>query len=143
MPAYGLGQGATSGELDHDNNIGSRESDNFSVGSGFDNNPEVAAATSQNDDGNRLADKQANSEEAEVVDAATVHPVNANRVHPQSLPTFIGSSGNVATGGVVSAMTSDASGEVDREDRWGGKVPDVSIHHGGVLACWRAAGGGV
>jgi hypothetical protein len=64
--------GATSGESDHDNNIGSRESDNFSLGSSFDNNPKVAAATSQNDDGNWLADKQANSEEAEVVDAATV-----------------------------------------------------------------------
>jgi hypothetical protein len=31
---------------------------------------------------------------------------------------------------------------VDREDWWGGKVPDVSIHCGGVQACWRAAGGG-
>jgi hypothetical protein len=30
--------GATSGESDHDNNIGSRESDNFSIGSSFDNN---------------------------------------------------------------------------------------------------------
>jgi hypothetical protein len=90
---------ATSGELDHNKDIGSRESNNFSLGSGFNNNPEVAAATSQNDDGNRLTYKQINSEEAEVVDAATVCPVNANRVHPQSLPIFIGghSSGNVAT----------------------------------------------
>jgi hypothetical protein len=104
--------GATSDDSDHDNNIGSRESDNFSLGSGFNNNPEVAAATSQNDDGNWLADKQANSEEAEVVDAATVRPVNANCVCSQSLPTFIGGrpSGNVATGSVVLAMTSDARG---------------------------------
>ncbi len=77
--------GATSGESDHDNNIGSREPDNFSLGSGFDNNPEVAAATAQNDEGDRLADKQANSEEGEVVDAATVNPVNANPVQAQSL----------------------------------------------------------
>ncbi len=104
--------GATSGELDHDNNIGSRELDNFSLGSGFNNNPKVAAATSQNDVGNWLADEQANSEEAEVVDAATVFPVNANHVHPQLLPTFIGGrpSGNMATGSVVLAMTSNARG---------------------------------
>ncbi len=104
--------GATSGKLDHDNNIGSRESDNFSLSSGFDYNPGVAAATSQNDDGDRLADEKANSKEVEVVDAATVCLVNANRVHPQSLPTFIGDcpSGNVATRSVVSAMTSDARG---------------------------------
>jgi hypothetical protein len=75
--------GATSGELDHDNNRGSRESDDFSLGSGFDNNPEVAIATAQNDDGDWLVDKQANSEEVEVVDAATVCLVNGNCVRPQ------------------------------------------------------------
>ncbi len=37
--------GATSGKLDHENNQGSRELGDFSLGSGFDNNPEVAAAT--------------------------------------------------------------------------------------------------
>jgi hypothetical protein len=105
--------GATSGESYHDNDIGSRELDNFSLGNGFDNNPKVAAATSQNDDGNWLADKQANSEEAEVVDAATVCLVNADCVHPQSLPTFIGGhpSGNMATGSEVLAMTSDTTSQ--------------------------------
>ncbi len=115
--------GATSAELDHDNNIGSREPDNFSLGSGFDDNPKVAAATSQNDDGDRLADKQADSEEAEVVYDAAVHPVNANQVRPRSLPTFIGGrpSGNVATGSVVSAMTSDARGGGRQGGRVGGQ----------------------
>jgi hypothetical protein len=104
--------GATSGESDDDNDIESRESDNFSLGSSFDSNPKVVAATAQNDDGDQLADEQANSEEAEVVDAATVCPINANCVRPQSLPTFIGGrpSGNVATGSVVSTMTSDTRG---------------------------------
>ncbi len=49
--------GVTSGESDHDNDIGSRESENISLGSGFDNNPKVAAATSQNDDGDWLAEE--------------------------------------------------------------------------------------
>jgi hypothetical protein len=115
--------GATSDESDHDKDIGSRELDNFSLGSGFDNNPKVAAATAQNDDGNRLADKQANSEEVEMVDAATVCPVNANHVHPQLLPTFVGGhpSGNVATRSVVSAMTSDARGGGGQGGRVGGQ----------------------
>ncbi len=115
--------GATSGELDHDKDIGSRELDNLSLGSGFYNNPKVAAATAQNDDDDRLADKQANSEEVDVVDAATVHPVNANHVHPQLLPTFVGGrpSGNVATGSVVLAMTSDARGGGGQGGRVGGR----------------------
>jgi hypothetical protein len=65
--------GVTSGESGH-------ELDNFSIGSGFDNNPKVAAATSQNDDGDWLTDEQADSEEAEVLDDAAVHPVDADSV---------------------------------------------------------------
>jgi hypothetical protein len=128
--------GATSGELDHDNNIGSRELDNFALGSSFDDNSKVAAATAQNDDGDHLADKQANSEEVEVVDAATVCPVNANHVRPQSLLTFIGGclSGNLATGSVVLSMTSDSRGGGGQGGQVGGKVPDMLIHCGGVLA---------
>ncbi len=100
--------GAISGELDHGNDQGHRESEDFSIGSGYDKNPEVAAATAKNDDGNLLVDELANNEEVEVMDAATVHPNNADRVHHQSLPTFIGGppSGNVATMSVVLAMTS-------------------------------------
>jgi hypothetical protein len=116
--------GVTSGESDHDNNIGSRESDNFSIGSGFDNNPKVAAATSQNNDGDWLADKQADSEEAEVLDDAAVHLVDADSVHPRLWPTFIAggrSSGNVATGSVVSAMTSDAREGPGQGGRVGGQ----------------------